>query len=1857
MNKFAKKLRILIVVNFLFYSYSANAETWCGFAAPSLPFTFSSCAPSPEILSKPFCTAWANNEAGSYYNLTSNSVVVSANPYLPEPPPAASVYQFACAATGTPIDATDPQGLGPLNSFFNGFNAHLAPKDAYLFFIESKSAEYKGCSDPSSNDSVRISTGENVYSEVDFKTNSPSKIDFIRYYGSFDNRSSTIGKGWSHNYDKNITFETDSLGVMVAKVNRVRGRFNYFTKTGTNTWRADNDVLLRLKSLPDQYELSLPDDSREIYNLNGQLITIVYLNSYKIVLGYDSNGLLTSITDSLNYSLTLSYTLNNKLSLVKTSDGRQFVYQYNQELLNNIIAMDGVTNFYSYDDINNPSLLTGLADQFGSRSLTWNYDNLKRVISTERLAINGIEKLTYDYSSNINSSEIYRSVTSSRSRSLYTFNLVLGVPLLTTVDGDGYTECDKGYPSYSYDHVNGNIRTKTKYNITTQYSNYDEKHNAKIITEGFGKPESKTTLLSYNPNFYRKVATKSEDSVSALSGKKITNYSYDVYGNITNITIDGFTYLGFPVSRTISYEYNGPLNQLSLIDGPRENTSEVNDIKRFDYYTNTVTSGFNRARLRSVNHSGIIVRSDIQYTASGKISSETRTNNLVISNEYHSGNDRLRRYTEIVGNESRSVTYNYFDTGELSSLLFTGSNSYADIRFDYYLNNQFMGMQDSLYNSIFTERDNENNLTRSEVFSLANNGTQNSFQAIEQTFSLINGRLESVSTGKESSNFSLDNRMLDFVTSKGGFSSNSRIGIYYGFDGIGRLTRLDVNAGFSSVIQPKLTEYKYGINDMLAALIEPNSVITEYFYDDLGNLLAKGNGLNAFNRFEYDDAGNVIKQDSVNFNSTMYSYDNVNRVTSIKGNNIVGNITASYDNCLGGVGRLCRVEDESGITKYEYDGFGRIIRQTNIDRGVNYETYYNYDTLDRLISTQYPSGRTITNFYQKSGQIKSVDTVMNAQSSVVIDNANYTADGKIHSFVYGNGYSENRIYNVEGHLQSQSMPKKFVDVIAPVITPPENITLEATAILTPVSIGLATAVDNVDGTVIAMANNTGPFPLGVTTVTWSAIDATGNKATATQTITVTDLTAPVISAPVNLWLVSDVALVVALGNATATDIFSPLVVTNDAPATFPIGITTVIWTATDANGNSSIASQTVTITTVEAANTDLILPVVTAPANITMEASAENTPVTLGEATAIDNVDGYIPATPDQSGTFEIGRYDILWTAVDSNGNHGTALQVVVVQDTTPPVITAPNDITVISDIPVEINIGLATASDIFLDDVINDAPDPFPVGTTLVTWTATDINNNVATATQVVTVTPVALNNTASFKTVSLSYKQDTSTTLTDTTFDISSEHQSVVLISMVSNKIGETLPAKIWYRASKYGRWTILNVSQVSNLVPDVTIIVTDSQIDLWQLDTKSNKIFYKKHKFDGKAWSLSQAMTKITHNAWLPSQPDAALRPEVTWQYQYDDRGNMKSRSGGEYELIFNYDEFGRLTNDIVNGKFYQYDSNDNIIFYSDKFIYLNLNYLPGTNFLISNGPINIEVDNNGNIINDGKHSYVYNEHDRLVTVDSNILYSYNAFGQRKRKTTPSGSTVYHYNLAGQLISETDAAGKLLKEYVYLNNLPVAVYSVDVSGETTVAYVHTDNLFTARRVTNAKGKVIWSWDSDAFGQTAANEDPDGDGISYEMNLRFYQQYFDKESGLHNSNDKYYDPSIGRYITNTYKNIDNEMNTFAFLSGNPLKRPDIYCIRNQHLNRNFDIYNKAINTIYKPMEINVTGFKDFLKEGTTNSLTTIFNEPNQNCNKITNDLGRLLKSKNIRNSIKTKVLGIGYMENKKSIFEIQEP
>src|SRR3546814_9028105 len=91
-----------------------------------------------------------------------------------------------------------------------------------------------------------------------------------------------------------------------------------------------------------------------------------------------------------------------------------------------------------------------------------------------------------------------------------------------------------------------------------------------------------------------------------------------------------------------------------------------------------------------------------------------------------------------------------------------------------------------------------------------------------------------------------------------------------------------------------------------------------------------------------------------------------------------------------------------------------------------------------------------------------------------------------------------------------------------------------------------------------------------------------------------------------------------------------------------------------------------------------------------------------------------------------------------------------------------------------------------------------------------------------------------------------------------------------------------------------------------------------------------------------------------------------------------------------------------------------------------------------------------------------------------------------------------------------------------------MPVAV----IDDASTPYNIYTDQLNTPRAIANQSNNLVWTWDSDPFGTTIANGDPDNTGTTFAFNLCFPGQYFDEETRLHYNYFRDYEPQTGRYI-----------------------------------------------------------------------------------------------------------------------------
>ncbi|MBB6611548.1 HYR domain-containing protein [Pontibacter sp. Tf4] len=220
------------------------------------------------------------------------------------------------------------------------------------------------------------------------------------------------------------------------------------------------------------------------------------------------------------------------------------------------------------------------------------------------------------------------------------------------------------------------------------------------------------------------------------------------------------------------------------------------------------------------------------------------------------------------------------------------------------------------------------------------------------------------------------------------------------------------------------------------------------------------------------------------------------------------------------------------------------------------------------------------------------------------------------------------VKDVNGNVASKEATVTIVDEIAPAAFA-KNITAEldknGTVTIKATQVN-DNSTDNCGVETLELDKDTfGCSNVGENTVKLTITDKAGNKSRATAIVTIVDNIAPTITAPADLVLDVDAGKTTAsnvdLGTPVTADNCdaAAIVVTNDAPSEYPAGVTIVTWTATDASGNKTTATQTVTVrqNIVSVATLATInVPIRTTYANVPLPATVEVT-YTNGQKEAI----------------------------------------------------------------------------------------------------------------------------------------------------------------------------------------------------------------------------------------------------------------------------------------------------------------------------------------------------------------------------------------------------------------------------------------------------------------------------------------------------------------------------------------------------------------------------------------------------------------------------------------------------------------
>ncbi|WP_246022723.1 RHS repeat domain-containing protein [Cognatilysobacter terrigena] len=304
-------------------------------------------------------------------------------------------------------------------------------------------------------------------------------------------------------------------------------------------------------------------------------------------------------------------------------------------------------------------------------------------------------------------------------------------------------------------------------------------------------------------------------------------------------------------------------------------------------------------------------------------------------------------------------------------------------------------------------------------------------------------------------------------------------------------------------------------------------------------------------------------------------------------------------------------------------------------------------------------------------------------------------------------------------------------------------------------------------------------------------------------------------------------------------------------------------------------------------------------------------------------------------------------------------------------------------------------------------------------------------------------------------------------------------------------------------------------------------------------------------------------------------------LDYTYVYDKNGNVSSiadaAQGVNYNRTMTYDDADRLITasspsfggDGVHR--FTYDALDNLKSWKLAGVkdYANYYYEPATQRLMNlqnsagASVVGFGYDPQGNLSNKNGQAYGFDYGNRLRYTADKETYRYDAAGRRVFQGRPAGifgatpsQTVELYSNNGQLMYDEKSrdTGTTTEHYVYLGGSLIAVSEwLNTTNVWTPKYQHTDALGSPVAVTNSNAQVIDRTQYEPYGATVGKS-VDGPG--------FTGHSMDAATGLAYMQQRYYDPSIGRFLSSdpvaTSVRTGANFNRYAYANSNPYRFKD---------------------------------------------------------------------------------------------------
>ncbi len=363
--------------------------------------------------------------------------------------------------------------------------------------------------------------------------------------------------------------------------------------------------------------------------------------------------------------------------------------------------------------------------------------------------------------------------------------------------------------------------------------------------------------------------------------------------------------------------------------------------------------------------------------------------------------------------------------------------------------------------------------------------------------------------------------------------------------------------------------------------------------------------------------------------------------------------------------------------------------------------------------------------------------------------------------------------------------------------------------------------------------------------------------------------------------------------------------------------------------------------------------------------------------------------------------------------------------------------------------------------------------------------------------------------------------------------------------------------YRYNAYGDVTVQDDTQfvygdVSGQVTKETTKLTKNKdvVKNYTYDSNGNKSTFSVKAGEDTKLSLSY---EYDGSSRLISVKDSEGNQAVSYAYDMLGRITRETKTGRE-DISYTYDANNNRKQMTIGNKTtaYQYNKNDEllrtdtlhtdtekndvVIYKNDKngnqLATVNRSEIPAE--AKDTSYIDVDVTLGDNQLNDNvvNHYNALNQLTGTLTKNYKVSFTYDAEGLRTGKTVNGEKTVYVWD-GDQVVMELSEGGKVQKRYIRGNDL---VYA-DKGDEMEKTYYVTDTHGNVVQLLDETGNVTKTYEYDSFGNEVNPDKKD------ENPFRYCGEYYDKETEEVYLRARYYEPSVGRFITrDTYTGESDE-------------------------------------------------------------------------------------------------------------------